>query len=65
MALIIETYIVCDRCGESRYGEDDKRRPGYYQRELAQLKGGWVKTNSDICPSCRHKKGRGNKGVKI
>lgn len=62
MALIIETYLVCNRCGVSTFGEGHKERPGYEQR-IQSKKNGWV--NHDVCPDCVYKNGRGNKKVKL
>lgn len=63
MSLVIETYLVCDRCGVSTFGEDNKQRTGSQQRDIAQ-RNKWGKNSSyDICPKCRYKNGRGNKKV--
>lgn len=65
MALIIETHLVCDRCGNTTFGKDKRERTGSQQRALAQ-NSGWGKHSSfDICPDCKFKNGRGNKGVLI
>jgi predicted nucleic-acid-binding Zn-ribbon protein len=64
MALIIETHLVCDRCGKSEFGKDNPQRTGSQQREIAQ-NNGWGKSRSfDVCPNCIYKNGRGNIAVK-
>ena len=63
MALIIETYLVCDRCGNSTFGQDNKQRTGSQQREISR-RNGWIANKSgEACPNCRYKNGRGNKQV--
>lgn len=60
MALVIETFIICDVCKTSSFGVDDRHRKGMQQREAAR-NNGWVYSGGeDICPNCRVKNKEGN-----
>lgn len=52
MALIIETFIDCDKCG-CRYWADSNLK-GMQLRALARGSG-WVYHGKDVCPACRVK----------
>lgn len=55
MALVIHTYLICDKCG-APYGTDDLLATGFAHRENA-VKDGWVRgAGSDHCQNCKFKR---------
>lgn len=58
MALLIETFVICDCCGIS-FGIETCQLKGMQQRALAR-ESGWVYHGKDICPQCRVKNKEGN-----
>lgn len=60
MSLVIETFIICDVCGDS-FGVDSRNNTGTKQRTTAKSNGWIYSGNKDYCPNCRAK----NKDGKI
>ncbi len=52
MALVIETFLICDVCSQS-FGIDNRNDKGYIQRITARKKGWIYVGNKDYCPNCR------------
>lgn len=53
MAIVVETFIICDGhgCGNN-FGVDDRQRTGAQQRREMKFNG-WKHINGkDYCPSC-------------
>lgn len=54
MSSVIETFLLCDVCGQN-FGVDNRERNVMEQREAAK-RNGWIYSgNKDYCPGCRAK----------
>ena len=52
MAIVKETFIVCDVCGEN-FGVDNRHLSRTEQRESASNNDWIYSGNKDYCPNCR------------
>ena len=57
MSIVIETFLVCDKCGEN-FGIDNRHQSGAAHRANAEQSGWILKGNKDICPNCQKNKTR-------
>jgi len=62
MSLVIETFVMCDSCGNN-FGIDNRQRNGTQQRNAAKQHGWIYSGNKDLCNNCRPKRKDG-KNVK-
>lgn len=64
MALVIETFIMCDVCREN-FGVDNRQLNGSQQRASARANGWLYSGNKDYCPECRAKRkdGQNHKSI--
>jgi hypothetical protein len=58
--LVVETLIVCDKCGISFAGGDNKHLKGMQHRKLAGQEGWIYWMSTDTCPACRPRTKEGN-----
>jgi len=59
MAIVTETYLICDNCGKY-HGADDGAKlrhiKGVQHRKIAVTDGWLYSYNKDLCPQCRPKR---------
>lgn len=51
MSIVIETFLICDGCGEN-FGVDDRMQTGKTHRLRAKAEGWKVYNGKDFCSDC-------------
>jgi hypothetical protein len=59
MALVIETFLICDICSDT-FGVDNRHLTGAQQRESAKEHDWLCGGRHDLCPKCRPVKKNGD-----